>query len=424
MNIHEHPRYSLTKAILIYAVTTLFLFYEMALQVSPSVMAGELMESFTIDAGGLGLLAGFYFYSYSLMQIPAGLLFDRMGARLIFVLAILVCAAGAFFFGNTHTVALAGLGRFLIGLGSAFSFTGVLVVSAFWFKPKRFALLVGLAHLFAALGAMGGAYPLAILVGIFDWRVVIVGLGFIGVFLAGLSWLIIRDHPRENLSHSNPVQSNKIMASLKQVFALPQNWWVALYAFASWSPMILFAALWGIPFFKVKFNVSNQIAASSLSLSWVGLAIISPMMGWLSDRMHNRRIIMIVSAILGVIASLVLIYYPNLPFGMSYFWMFLIGTASSGQILSFALSKDRNPPRVIGAAVGFNNMAVVLGGALFQPLVGLILRWTWDGAYKNNIPIYTSENYALALMIIPICYFVCALVSIFMIKETHCKPAY
>lgn len=77
MNIHEHPHYSFVKAILIYSVAILFLFYEMGLQVSPSVMTNELMQSFHLDAAGLGVVSGFYFYSYSLMQLPVGLLFDR-----------------------------------------------------------------------------------------------------------------------------------------------------------------------------------------------------------------------------------------------------------------------------------------------------------------------------------------------------------
>ena len=50
MNAHEHPKYSFPKALLIYIVAVLFLFFEMGVQVSPSVMAFELMESFHLDA--------------------------------------------------------------------------------------------------------------------------------------------------------------------------------------------------------------------------------------------------------------------------------------------------------------------------------------------------------------------------------------
>ena len=423
MDIHEHPKYSFPRALSIYIVAVLFLFYEMGIQVSPSVMAYELMDSFKLDAASLGIIAGVYFYSYSLMQLPVGLLFDRFGARLLIPLAILGCALGAYFFGNTYTPFWAALGRFLMGLGSAFAFTGVLVVAARWFRPHRFALLVGLAQLFAALGAMGGAYPIALLLELTNWRVIIITLSFIGFVLAVLAWLIIRDHPREKIA-SDVFHNPRIKESLAQVFSNPQSWWIGLYAFAAWGPIVLFAALWGAPFLKVRFSVSNQLAASSLSVVWLGLALTSPFIGWLSDRIENRTMIMLICSIVGILSSLIVIYVPDLPFWTSYIWMFLMGAASAGQILSFALVKDINPPTGIATAIGFNNMAVVLGGAIFQPLVGYILKWNWDGTLIGNAPFYDNYDYSIALAIIPLCYLACAAVSVLSIRETHCKPSY
>ncbi|MCH9633253.1 MAG: hypothetical protein S4CHLAM6_16060 [Chlamydiae bacterium] len=423
MNIHSHPNYSFFRALIIYIVAVLFLFFEMGVQVSPSVMAFELMDSFRLDAAGLGVIAGVYFYSYSLMQLPAGLMFDRLGARTIIPLAILGCAIGAYFFGNTETAFWAAVGRFLMGLGSAFAFTGVLVVAALWFRPHRFALLVGLAQLFAALGAMGGAYPVAVLLELTDWRTIIVGLSIIGAILAVLAWLIIRDHPKKKVA-SDVFHSPRIKDSLRSVFSNPQSWWIGLYAFASWAPMALFAALWGAPFLKVRFAVSNQLAASSLSFVWLGLAVTSPIIGWLSDKIGKRGILMFICSIVGILSSLIVIYIPNLSFWTSYIWMFLMGSASAGQILSFAVIKDINSPTGIATAIGFNNMAVVLGGAVFQPLVGLILKWNWDGSLLGNTPFYTNYDYAIALVIIPLCYLVCCAVSALCIRETNCKPSY
>ena len=65
--------------IIIFLLAALFLIYEMAVQVSPSVMTKQLMKDFSINAGALGWMASVYFYSYTIMQIPAGILFDRYG---------------------------------------------------------------------------------------------------------------------------------------------------------------------------------------------------------------------------------------------------------------------------------------------------------------------------------------------------------
>lgn len=104
-----------------------------------------------------------------------------------------------------------------------------------------------------------------------------------------------------------------------------------------------------------------------------------------------------------------------------YLLLFLFGVAASGQSLSFGLVKDQSHPKVVGTAIGFNNMAVVAGGALFQPLTGILLDFNWKGEIANGIPIYTAANYRWAFLVLPICYFVGVIVSSFFLKETHCQ---
>src|SRR3989344_2192116 len=120
----------LPKSYIVFTLVALFLFYEMGVQVSPSVMTHELMSALKIDAVGLGLMSGFYFYTYSAMQVPAGLLMDRFGVRQIVCTALLVCAAGAVLFGWSHTLFQASLARLLMGFGSAFAFISVLAVAS------------------------------------------------------------------------------------------------------------------------------------------------------------------------------------------------------------------------------------------------------------------------------------------------------
>ena len=104
----------------IYAIVAIFLCYEMALQTSPSVMVDYLMRDLHINAVQLGFMAGCYFCTYTLMQIPAGLLFDRFQVRYLLPVAILVCSTGAFAFGYSDSAMVAAFGRLLMGVGSVF----------------------------------------------------------------------------------------------------------------------------------------------------------------------------------------------------------------------------------------------------------------------------------------------------------------
>ena len=77
---------------LIFTLVCLFLLYEMGLQVFPSVMTESLMHDFTVSATSLSLLSSSYFYSYTLMQIPVGLLFDRLSAKGLIATALFLCS--------------------------------------------------------------------------------------------------------------------------------------------------------------------------------------------------------------------------------------------------------------------------------------------------------------------------------------------
>ncbi|MBA2654938.1 MAG: MFS transporter [Gammaproteobacteria bacterium] len=411
------------RAYLVYALAAAFLFYEMALQASPSVMTHSLMRDLSLDAAGLGVMASFYFYSYTFMQIPAGLLFDRYNARILITLAVFVCSLGAFFFGTTTTATLAASGRFLMGVGSSFAFISVLVIAARWFPVRYFAFLVGVAQLLAAVGAMGGEVPLAAAVTHFGWRQTITFLSLIGFVLTVLIWLVIRNQPKTTLNKVMPPVEG-VVKSLQHIMGSSQTWWVALYAFCSWAPITAFAELWGVPYLMTVYHISNTLAATAIAMTWLGLGIASPILGWLSDRLGLRGALLGTCAGLGLITTVLILYIPYLPLSLMFVLLFGFGIATAGQILTFAIVKDNNKPSVTAAAMGFNNMAVVAGGALFQPLVGILLRQYWEGSMYNNVQVYSAHSYRIALIVIPLCFFIAWIVSAFFIKETYCKPKF
>lgn len=413
-----------TRSVCIYILAALFLFYEMALQVSPSVMTNDLMKSFGVGAQGLGIMAAFYFYSYTIMQLPAGLLFDRYGPRKLICLASIVCALGAFFFAMTHSAVYASLGRFLMGFGSSFAFIGVLTVAARFFRPFLFAFLVGIAQFLAAFGAMGGELPLAYFVNHFGWKEVMVFLGVIGLVIGLVSFFVIRDFKSKDQQLHHHENKQPIFASIAGILKSSQNAFIAIYAFALWAPVAIFAALWGIPYLMERYGISNTRAAFACGMIWLGIAITSPFIGWLSDYLGKRKGLLVFCASLGFLSTCIFLYVPEISFTLCLLLLFLFGVASSGQILSFALVKDNNRPSDMSAAVGFNNMAVVIGGALFQPLVGILLGIFWDGKMRGSIPIYSIQNFHISLSLVPICFFIGTIAALFLIKETNCKPKF
>ncbi|MCB1117085.1 MAG: MFS transporter [Chlamydiia bacterium] len=412
------------RSISIYVVATLFLVYEMALQVSPSVMTESLMSAFAIGAGKLGIMASFYYYSYAIMQVPAGLLHDRFGPRRLITFSAILCALGAFFFGSTTAFAPAAMGRFLMGVGSAFAFIGVLVVTARWFDKRYFALLVGVGQFLAAVGALGGELPLAYAVDHLGWRASMLLLALIGGVVALLAVFIIRNYPPEVVPHHKQEDGLRLIVKIKEILTHGQTYAICAFAFCAWGPVLAIAALWGVPYLMVLHGIENTQAAFAISMLWVGVAISSPFWGWISDHLGRRNLPLQICSSIGLVASIFLIYVTTVPFWGTCVLLLLIGVAGAGQIVTFALVRENNRPSMTGAAVGLNNMAVVAGGALFQPLVGWLLYLFWNGATRAGIPTYTVGNYQIALAIVPICFLVALLISLFYIRETFCKSRF
>lgn len=416
-NAHHHN--SKLTAYYIFFLAASFYLYEFILQVAPSVMAEPMMKAFQVSAEGFGVISAFYFYAYAPMQLPAGLLFDRYGPRKLMTCALVLCAIGSFFFASTDSVVTASIGRFLIGIGSAFSFIGVLVLVARWFPPHYFAILAGVAQLMSSVGAISGEMPLAALTECVGWRNASFILSGVGLILAACLWLFIRDFPHQTTQSLPSRRFRDEWKRLIEVCGRSYTWLTGAYAFSIWTPIAVFAALWGVPFMQAKYDVSVVVASGLCSMIWIGIGIGSPLLGWVSDRFCSRRLALIISSVFGLSATLITLYVPNLPISWMYLVLFLLGFGAGGQTVSFAVVKENNPSHLVGTASGFNNLSVLIGGAIFQPIVGIILQHSGVGSWMNGVPVYSITSYQKALLVMPCCYLASLILAIWLIKESY-----
>ncbi|MCM0020526.1 MAG: MFS transporter, partial [Tagaea sp.] len=181
------------RAVFAFVLAASFFAYAFVQRVAPSVIVGELMAEFAVGAAVLGNLSAFYFYAYVPMQMPVGMLMDRFGPRRLMSFSVALAAAGAVVFALAPTVELAYLGRFMVGLGSAFGWIGILTVATLWLPAERFALLTGIAQGIGMIGAVFGQAPLAYAVGAFGWRDTMLALALIGIALAVAIFLVVAE---------------------------------------------------------------------------------------------------------------------------------------------------------------------------------------------------------------------------------------
>lgn len=397
---------------IIISLSAVFLFYKYVLQVSPGIMSSNLMQAFNINGAQLGNLAAVYFYGYLIVQIFAGPLLDKFGARKVTPLAILSCAIGAFIFSQSQTLMDAIFARTLIGMGVGFATVNYLKIASDYFQPRQFAFISGLLATAVMLGAVFGETPLVLVLESIGWRSMLFSVSILGLGIAILFFLFAREKVSENVYKKEAWTKSGLLKILKN----PQNWLLTIYSGFAFSPIAVLGGLWGNPFLRAAYPIS--LAEASFLLSWIfiGFGVGGPLLGFISDRIGKRRIIMQICAIASFISLATLIYFPNLSALMIGFLMFMVGFCTGAFMLAFALAKEINMSLMMATVVAMINTGSDIIGALTEPLVGKFLDIHWQGQLVEGGRIFSVSNYHQAFLILPI-YLLLACGFLFFVKE-------
>lgn len=407
---------------LIWGLAATLFFSEYFGRVAPSVMVNELMHDFRVTAFALGALSAFFYYPYIIMQVPVGMMVDRYGAHRLLTSTAVICAGGCLLFAFASNLLMAQIGRMLMGFGASFAFVGALKLATNWFPPQRFGLLAGLTQALGMLGACVGQAPMAWSVAQFGWRHTLVMVAMTFLFLAMLIGLIVRDRPYGNVKAvSSNLSREPLLTGLKLVLKNPQSWWNAIYAGLVYAPTAAFAELWGVTFLVNAYGIDTRTAAFGIGLIFIGWGVGGPLMGWLSDRLLRRKPIMYTSALIGCAIMAVVLYTPNLPIPLLFFLLFSYGISNTGVATAYAVSSEINPRPIAGTSMAFANMASVIVGAIFQPIIGWLLDKHAGITAQVIKPVYTVADFRFALVLLPACMLL-GVVFAKLVRETYCRP--
>lgn len=181
------------------------------------VMARDLMPAFDVTSTSVGALNATYVHSYAAPMIPAGLLLDAFGVRIVLAIGGAIMGGGALLMGAAAEPTMLFGGRFLVGRGAAATFIGTFKIAAAWFPPTRFGFLAALSATVGLLGALLSTLPLAALVATIGWRRALGGVGLFTLGLAVLCVMVVRDRPA-GVAAPSAVPLRAVLAGTLEVF--------------------------------------------------------------------------------------------------------------------------------------------------------------------------------------------------------------
>jgi MFS family permease len=346
---------------------------------SLGVIAPELTLDLKLTPEMLGFANACFFISLGVVQVPAGILFDRVGVRKTYLGLTGFAVLGALLHGWVDSGLGLAAARLLLGLGCGAAFMSVVMLSARWFPPDRNATAMSVLFALSQVGILLAATPLAAATAAVGWRPVFVASAAVTVVCGVVYWLFARDDPPGAASAQRRVavpETSSPVAPLEgylRVLRTPGVWPViAIHMFAYAAPATLLG-LWAGPYLADVHGLSpvdrGNVMLAMAAAQLIGLLVIGPM-----DRIFNTRKWIIVAgaassvAVLGVLA---LLEKPSLAVAGSL--LVLLTLVSNYPVVTFAHARALFPAAIAGRGVTTVNLSQIIGAAVLPWATGGVI---------------------------------------------------
>lgn len=372
-------------------------------RLSTAVISGELMDALGTTGAQLGTLHAIFFLVYAVMQVPTGILVDRVGPRLTAAGGAVVMNLGAVWFALATTYGSAFGGRFLIGLGGSVIFVSMLRFCANWYRVDEFGTMNGLSFAVGGVGGILATTPFAIAIDLVGWRTTVLVLGLFGLVVAGATAAFVRGsaeraglEPIENVPEQPRLSIEEIRSFTARIVSDRWTWAIAVLLYCTGGVNLTLIGLWGIPYVVQVYGISVTAASTITLLGGVGSVVGPPAFGRLADEVERPITFVVVGAVAHTSALGLIAVVGDPPLVLVGVAFFLLGSLLGAFVLTYPLVQRRYDDRASGIALGTINGASFFGAASFPTLMGWALDVYWTGDYIDGVRVYTTTGYRVA----------------------------
>lgn len=373
----------------IFAVLTVGYFFVYFHRISVSVVGQDIVA----DVGGsIGFLSSVYYWTYTAMQIPSGVMADRFGARAASTVFLLIASIGSLVTCVGTEFWMIVLGKVMIAAGMAVVYVPLMKLVSVWFPKSDFAVLSGVVIAVGNVGAIAATGPLELMAQALGWREVFLVLGVITLVLAVLCATVIRNHPKDRglpsveavelSEHGTAVVESSaaripVMKGLRIVLSGGRKFWTcALAYFLVYGSIMTFQGTWAVTYFN---NVYDFVLSASWMVTALGMGkILSTLaIGGMTSRgiIRSKRKAMIYgTSVFTVLWAVIFVFAGDID--SYWFWFavsFAFGFFGGFMTLSFTQVKEWYPIAISGTAVSGTNIFLFLGASVCTTISGAII---------------------------------------------------
>ncbi len=338
-----------------------------------SIVAVPMMREFGISPKAMGILLSAFFWSYSLLQIPAGYVVDRFGLKWTYAGAFLLWSLASAAVGLAESFEQVLVFRILLGIGEAVAVPASLAFIRQQFREDEQGLPTAIYVAGMMLGPAIGAFFGAVLLESLGWRQLFVFTGLGGcVWL--IPWLLVAPAAKAR----REVRATKQPIEWARLFRSPLLWGISIGAFF-YSYYWYFYLTWLPSYLVMAHGFSFLKMGAYTAIPLLGMALVATLAGRAADHIISRsgRTVRVRKAFVCVgftggssILLLLLVQSQYAVLATVCFSLLGIGFASANY---WALTQAVTPERIIGRVIGYQNTVANTAGVCAPILTGYLL---------------------------------------------------
>jgi sugar phosphate permease len=246
----------------------------------------EFIRTFHLSIADRGLVNSAFFWTYAVLQIPAGFLVDRFGVKFPYFWAFAIWCLASASTALTSSIPQLILVQVILGVGESV----VAPASYRWirhhFSEKERGLAIGLYMSGTKIGPALAAPLTAWLIRLYDWRTMFIFIGLGGLIWL-VPWLLLVDNDDRKLAHSAAKKEGGRPIPFGRILSSPVTWGIMIASFC-YMYFVYFCMTWMPAYFMERRHLSLSKMGLFVFFSFGGMAIVATLAGWAADTLIAR----------------------------------------------------------------------------------------------------------------------------------------
>ena len=386
------------QAVVVFLVFAFAYFLSALLRAITATLSPILSTELGLQARDLGLLAGGYFFGFSLTQLPMGHWLDTHGPRQVVLRFLGVAVVGCLAFAWASDFSGLLMARVLIGVGVSACLMAPLTGYRRWIALEQQQRANSWMLMTGALGMLASTLPVQWLLPVVGWRWMFVGLaGLIVLAMLCMTWQVPQwSKPAQTRDDGAATEAKTgLLASYAHVWRHPYFRSLMPLGFFNYGGLIAMQTLWAGPW-MIKVAGYSPVQAAT-GLFWINVTMLCVFWTWglITPKLYAR----------GFTANRLMTLGVPLNFGVQAYLVLAGPEAGAGAWALFCASSSfvslaqpavgmAFPSQLAGRALSAYNLVMFLGVFVVQWGVGLLidgfkgLGWSEVSAFQGALSVF------------------------------------